>query len=82
MTIKRFLSLILLVPVLFCCKPQHPDIGTDPSGKPNVNPVDPGYDDPVPDPYRDAAPELKSGSTVLATNRNVQKFLARRNSAP
>lgn len=75
MTIERFLTLILVVPLLFCCKPQVPDVGTGPDIGPTDNPVDPDHQEATEDYYKNAAPELKSGSTVLATNRNVQKFL-------
>ena len=72
--IKRFLSLMLVVPLLFCCQPQEPD-PVDPGDDPTEQPEDPGNQGTDPELYAKAAPELKSGSTVLATNPNVEKFL-------
>ena len=69
--IKRFLSLMLLVPVLFCCKPDNPDPTPGPDN-PDPENVDP---EPQDDIYAKAAPEVKNGDTVLATNPNVEKFL-------
>ena len=53
---KKFLTLLLIVPVLLCCKkdPEDPFSG---------------------EAYKDAAPMVKDGSTILATNPNVEKFL-------
>lgn len=53
---KKFLTLLLITPVLLCCK---------------EDPVDPFSGEA----YKDAAPMVKDGSTVLATNPNVEKFL-------
>ena len=75
--IKRFLSILLVLPLLVYCNPTPPedDPGIDDPGtdEPQEQ-VDP-QDDVDPELYAKAAPELKSGSTVLATNHNVEKFL-------
>lgn len=63
---KKLLSLLLIIPFLACCDPKVPDAPDDPED-PIENPED--------DPYAKAAPELVSGSTVLANNENVEKFL-------
>ncbi|MBR4809534.1 MAG: tyrosine-protein phosphatase [Bacteroidales bacterium] len=70
--IKRFLSVLLLIPFLVCCNPETPvDNPDDPIDNPS------GPDDPKPedDLYAKAAPEIYDGETILATNRNVEKFL-------
>ena len=68
---KRILSLLLILPLLVYCQPNN-----KPADNPNEDPeqTQPQTDptDPV---YAKAAPELKNGDKVLATNRNVEKFL-------
>ena len=70
--VKKFLSLLLIVPLVFACGPKD-----EPENKPDDNNGNEEQveEQPVDDPYAKAAPELKNGSTVLATNPNVEKFL-------
>lgn len=69
--IKRFLSLLLIVPLVLSCGNKE-----EPVNKPdNTDPKEEQEDPPVEDPYAKAAPELKNGDVVLATNPNVEKFL-------
>ena len=69
---------MLAVSVLAYCTPaneQQGDPSTEPSVEPSEEPsVDPSsdVDDAV---YAKAAPEVKNGDVVLATNPNMQKFL-------
>ena len=80
--IKRTLSLLLILPMVAFCTPQNapeqkPDDNQeeqkDPEGGEEPGGEDPGEDDV--DLYADAAPELKSGDLVQATNPLVEKFL-------
>ena len=65
---KRFLSLLLLIPFLVCCTPNE--------NKPGGEDVDPTTEiDPDDEVYAKAAPQVKNGDVVLATNENVEKFL-------
>ena len=77
--IKRILTLMLAVSVLAYCKPaaeQQGEPSANPSEEPSKEPAsaDPSQDvdDAV---YAKAAPEVKNGDKVLATNPNMQKFL-------
>ena len=76
---KKLLSLLLILPLLvYGCSGeiQNPE-EEDPTEQPDDKPIDnPGVDPQEEvDPYAKAAPELVSGSSVLATNPNVEKFL-------
>ncbi|MCR5561030.1 MAG: tyrosine-protein phosphatase [Bacteroidales bacterium] len=62
---KHFLSLLLIVPALAFCQPE-------PQGQKEKEEKKEEYVDPA---YAKAAPEVKDGDTVLATNANVEKFL-------
>ncbi len=66
---KKLLTLLLILPLLACCGPKNPE---DPVKEPE-QPEQPA--EPEVDPYENAAPEVKNGDSVLATNRNVQKFI-------
>ena len=70
---KKILSLLLIVPLLVYCQPNKPADNGENGGETPVD-VDPTPTDPT-DPYGKAAPEVKNGDCVLATNRNVEKFL-------
>ena len=60
---KKFLALLLIVPMLFCCK-----------GNANNGPEK--EPDPLEgEAYAKAAPMIKSGETYLVTNANVEKFV-------
>lgn len=71
---KKILSFLLIVPLLVLCNPnpnpdnkgdeQNPEEQVDPKPQDEVNPA-----------YAKAAPEVKNGDRVLATNHNVEKFL-------
>jgi len=75
--IKRLLTLLLILPLLaYCGNKENPNPEPDP--KEQDDPVDPPAPDPDPedpDLYADAAPELKSGDIVQATNPIVEKYL-------
>lgn len=60
---KKFLALLLIVPMLFCCKgnAQKDDNKSE-------------IPDPIDEP-EGAAPAIVSGETYLVTNENVEKFL-------
>ncbi|MBR4826297.1 MAG: tyrosine-protein phosphatase [Bacteroidales bacterium] len=63
---KKLLLLLIALPLFVCCNDKPaPD---DPDDPEVVNPSDD-------DIYAKAAPEVKNGDRVLATNRNVEKFL-------
>lgn len=70
---KKFLALLLILPVVTFCNPENnePDggnnNGTEQNGGNTTDPTDPAY--------AKAAPEVKNGDVVLATNPNVEKFL-------
>lgn len=82
--IRRFLTLLLILPVVAFCTPQaapqqeddqnqeeqkDPDGGEEQGGE-NTNP-----DEDDTDLYADAAPEVKDGDFVQATNPLVEQFL-------
>ena len=62
---KRFLALLLIVPMLVCCK----------GNAQKDNDTTPEIPDPVDEP-EDPAPMIENGGTYLATNENVDKFLS------
>ena len=70
---KKILALLLILPVVTFCDPENNEEpggdqnGTEQNGGNTTNPADPAYED--------AAPEVKNGDSVLATNPNVEKFL-------
>ena len=75
---KKFLTLLLILPLLAFCgnkeTPQpdpDPEHQVDPEPQPEPEP-EPGDDSEL---YADAAPELKSGDIVQATNPIVEKYL-------
>ena len=86
---KKFITLLLIIPLLaFCGKKE--EVVPDPDTTEEQKPDDPKPDDPTPDPdpqpdpepqpedpslYDDAAPEVKDGDEVQATNPLVEKFL-------
>ena len=71
---KKILSFLLIVPLLALCQPNN-----EPSKEGGEdNPQEQKDTIPTPDQpdiYAKAAPEVKNGDRVLATNRNVEKFL-------
>lgn len=73
---KKFLALLLILPVVTFCNPENNEPeggdnnGTEQNGGGNNNTTDPNDPD-----YAKAAPEVKNGDVVLATNPNVEKFL-------
>ena len=66
----RYLSLIVLVPLLFCCtKPENND-----NNKPEEQ--EQGQTTPVdPDPEDELDPQVKDGDVILVTDAMVEKFL-------
>ncbi|MBP5637807.1 MAG: tyrosine-protein phosphatase [Bacteroidales bacterium] len=58
---KKLFALLLIIPAILCCK-EKPPVEEEPGEFEGEE-------------YAAAAPMLKSGSTVLATNPNVEKFL-------
>jgi protein-tyrosine phosphatase len=78
---KKFLTLLLILPMLVygCTEQPVPDEGDDPKDpteQPEDKPEDPEPDPQEEvDPYEGAAPEVKDGDTVAATNPLVQKFI-------
>ena len=77
--IKRFISLLLILPMLaYSCKQEEtpqpdPDPKEQEDPKEKEDPQDPQEEEE--DLYADAAPELKSGDVVQATNPIVEKYL-------
>ncbi len=74
--IKRFLSLLLILPLLAYCgdKDTPTDENNNNTEQQNNNEGENGNTE-EPEDYTDAAPEVKSGDTVQATNPLVEKFL-------
>lgn len=77
MNTKKFLALLLMLPLLTYCGPKNnPEENgkeqeqQNPGGEENTNQ---GQDEEL---YTKAAPEVKNGGSVLATNPNAEKFLA------
>ena len=80
--IKRFLTLLLILPVIAFCAPQAAPQQEEPDNQEQKDPEngdnnggeeqDPGEDAEL---YADAAPEVKNGDIVQATNPIVEKFL-------
>ena len=66
----RFITLLLLVPMLFCCDKEKEN-----GNKPDDNGNNQEQTTPEPDPYPDLAPQVKDGDVILATNPNVEKFV-------
>ena len=70
---KKILALLLILPLVTFCNPENNepeggnDNGTEQNGGNTTDPNDPDY--------AKAAPEVKNGDSVLATNPNVEKFL-------
>ena len=70
---------MLILPILAYCAPaaapadNQEENQQEQEDNPGDNPGDPG--EPEVDPYEKAAPEVKNGDTVLATNELVEKFL-------
>lgn len=79
---KKFLSLLLILPLLAygCVKPD-PNQNEDPNGNNTEQPDDNNNNqdpDPTPVPvedYENAAPEVKDGDVVAATNPLVEVFI-------
>lgn len=67
MKVKRLIALALMLPML-ACQQKTPDTPT-PTPTPEPEPQ------PEPGLYDEAAPEVKNGDSVLATNPNAEKFL-------
>lgn len=65
---KVFLSLLIIIPMAFCCKPENGNT-TEPGGE--VTPEE--LEDP--ELYAKAAPELKNGDVVLANSELTEKFI-------
>ena len=63
---KKVLSLLLIVPMLFCCKGNANEGSNQ---KPQEENLLEGEE------YAKAAPMIKSGETYLVTNENVEKFV-------
>lgn len=73
MDIKRFLALLLMLPMLTFCNGNKPTTD-EPVDNPQDNPAQNVDDDnPI---YAKAAPAVKNGDSVLATNPNAEKFLS------
>ena len=78
---KKFFTLLLIIPLLVYCggSKQNPEPDPDPQKEePTPDPEPQPEPEPEPDEselYADAAPELKSGDVVQATNPLVEKFL-------
>lgn len=81
--IKRILTLLLIIPVLAFCAPQAApqqddqdnQEQKDPEGGEEQGGNEQNPDEEDPDLYADAAPELKNGDIVQATNPLVEQFL-------
>jgi len=73
MKVKRLIALTLMLPMLVTypvsCQQQTPNTPVTPEPEPEPEP------EPDPDIYEKAAPEVKNGDSVLATNPNAEKFL-------
>ena len=71
---KRFLALLLVLPLcLYCSKPQN---GSENNNNNNQEQGEGGGGgEEVTDPYAEAAPEVKNGDNILVTNEMVQSFL-------
>ena len=74
---KRFITLLLILPMLaYCEKKEQPQPEPDPTEEEeNKEGNEEEGKEEDPDLYADAAPELKSGDIVQATNPIVEKFL-------
>ena len=77
---KKLLTLLAIMPLLFFCTPQpessqndNQEEQKDPQDDENKEPEP--EPEPEPDPYAKAAEELHSGDILQATNPNVEKFL-------
>ena len=66
----RFLSLFILVPLMFCC--NKPENNND-NNKPGQEEEKPN--DPTPTEEEELDPQVKDGETILVTNEIVEKFL-------
>lgn len=71
---KKFLTLFLIIPLLFACDPKIDPDDPTPDNPDDPTPVDPV--DPADDPYAKAAKEVKNGDVILVTNAAVEKFLS------
>ena len=69
---KKILSLLLIIPMFALCEPNNQ---ADNDGKDDPKEQEQTPPEEVDPAYAKAAPEVKNGDRVLATNRNVEKFL-------
>ena len=68
----RFLSLFILIPLMFCCtKPEN----NNDDNKQNQENVDPTPVDPTPGEEDDLDPQVKNGDDILVTDAIVEQFL-------
>ena len=68
----RFLSLFILVPLVFCCtKPEN----NNEDNKEGQEQEKPQPTDPTPTEEDELDPQVKDGETILVTNEIVEKFL-------
>lgn len=65
---KKFLALLLIVPMLICCKGNNNDSPEKEKEKEEESALEG-------EAYAKAAPMIKSGETYLVTNENVEKFV-------
>lgn len=68
----RLLSLLILVPMLFCCTDPIDENNDNQNGQEQKDP-DTGTNTQNED--EDLAPEVKDGDVILVTNANMEKFL-------
>ena len=67
----RFLSLFVLVPLVFCCtKPENNNENKEGQEQEKPQPTD-----PTPTEEDELDPQVKDGETILVTNEIVEKFL-------
>ena len=76
---KKLLSLLLILPLLVYCKPDNPE-GNDPEQQEQQQNQDPNQQQQQQQQQQnqeepDLPTEIHDGDVILATNRNVQKFL-------
>ncbi len=68
----RFLSLFILIPLMFCCtKPEN----NNEDNKEGQEQEKPQPTDPTPTEEDELDPQVKDGETILVTNEIVEKFL-------
>ncbi len=68
---KKYIAFLLILPLLAFCGPK-----TEQNTEEDPTPTPPVVDPVTPDPYEDAAPEVKDGELILVTNPNVEKYVS------